>query len=203
AANLVSERVLAVAFGSRLFVDPSNQGVQPRFPFALPPGDLWPASIKDQLDVFVLKYLWCEGGADVAFVGKPSVGEIADRGVHADGAGIEDGRPEAIPGSTNSKLPAKIIAAAEHKSRLGRSGRGVRGRDDGSCRRGVELSGAGVCAAQEGVLLRLYNLQQFDARTGGCQKINRFRWRRWFLMGGAGGLRSCRQSAGQHQPGAR
>src|SRR5262249_1175424 len=74
---------------------------------------------------------------NVALDGKPVVREITQRGIDADGAGVEDGRAEPIPGDSKTQLPAEIIAPTEDKPRLGLRWFGVGGskRTAGSIRR--------------------------------------------------------------------
>ena len=122
AAEHHRERVSAITGSLRLLVQAAHQAMQPGFPNALAPGDFGPGGVGQELDVLIVGDRRSEGRADAALKGEPVVGEIAERRIDADRAGVEDRRAEAIPGDAETELPAEIIASTEDKARLGIGG---------------------------------------------------------------------------------
>src|SRR5262249_7717053 len=119
ATELRGESVPANSRKLRLLVDSANQAVQPGLPTALPPSDLRPNGVDKELRVFAGYHVGSERGGDIAFHSEPIVGEVAERGVQTDSAGVKDRGTEAVPGNAEAELPAEIITAAENKLRFG------------------------------------------------------------------------------------
>jgi len=150
----------------------ADERVGPRLEAVAAPADAQSATAAEIFYVFILKDRGGEAGDEVALDGEPTIRKVADRGVGANEAGVDDAGLEAVKTDADSQLPAVIIAISINK--IGFGGRSSGSRSSlGSGRSGVggaarfadggvdqvDLGGAGV--AEEGGDI-------FRAAFGGC-----------------------------------
>jgi hypothetical protein len=156
-AGLCGKSVAAVAGRLGLKVCAADERVGPRLEAVAAPADAESATAAEIFYVFILEDRGREASDEVALDSEPAVGEIANRGVGADEAGVDDAGLKAVKTGPEGQLPAVIVAIAINKigfgSRRGWRGTGVRSRRrrfreatrlaDGGVDQ-VDLSGAGV-----------------------------------------------------------
>src|ERR1700737_2834109 len=120
AAHLQTKGILAVIGGFGHHVKPAQYRVRPRFPFAGAPGDLRAGAGADVFHVLVLINRRREASVDAALHSKPLVCEIGDGSVRPYSRCIVKRGAKSQYRNAQRERPAKLIAAAVHKSWLGR-----------------------------------------------------------------------------------
>ena len=118
-AGLGSESTSAAARRLGLQVCAADQSMGPRLEPVAAATDADSTTAAEIFYVFILEDRGGEASDDVALDCEPAVGEVADRGIGADEAGVDDAGLEAVKADADSQLPAVIIAISVNKIGFG------------------------------------------------------------------------------------
>jgi len=174
--GLRGKRAAAVARRLGLQVCATHQGVHPGLESVAASTNADSSATTEILHMLIDVNRGSEAGDDVALDGEPAIRKVADRGVGANEAGVDDVGLEAVKTDANSQLPAVIVAISINKIGFGGRSSGNRSGLGSGRRRGiraarvadsgvdqVDLSGAGV-AEGGGDILRAAFDGRGDAR---------------------------------------